>query len=136
MYKYSNCLNTSTRSRILFDSRGVYNSNQWAKEKKNINWSKRQNLLKNFFKNNKKKNIDSIIPVSRGTDGRQNGFDYTMFDKTPKQFIKPIIFLDRSENYSHFVKALQKNIIHSVTTANSLNFAGNDLQEARELVGN
>lgn len=136
MYKYSNCLNTSARSRILFDSSGVYNSNQWAKEKKNINWPKKQNLLKNFFKNNKKKNLDSIIPVSRWKNGRRNRFDYTMFDKIPKQSLKPLIFLDRAGNYSHFVEALQKNIIHSVTTANSLNFAGNDLQEARELVGN
>ena len=92
--------------------------------------------LKNFFKNNKKKNLDSIITVSRWKNGRRNRFDYTMFDKIPKQSLKPLIFLDRAGNYSHFVEALQKNIIHSVTTANSLNFAGNDLQEARELVGN
>ena len=38
-------------------------------KKKNINWSKRQNILKNFFKNNKKKNYDCIIPVSGGKDG-------------------------------------------------------------------
>lgn len=69
MFRCNNCLNTSTRPRISFDARGVCNACQWSQEKKNINWSKRQNLLKNFFKNNKKKNYDCIIPVSGGKDG-------------------------------------------------------------------
>ena len=69
MFRCNNCLNTSTRPRISFDKRGVCNACQWAEEKKNINWSKRQSLLKNFFKNNKKKNYDCIIPVSGGKDG-------------------------------------------------------------------
>ena len=63
-----NCLNTSTRPRISFDNNGRCNACQWAKEKKRINWKKRQLILKKLF-SKKKDNYDCIVPVSGGKDG-------------------------------------------------------------------
>ncbi len=108
MFRCNNCLNTSTRPRISFDKRGVCNACQWAEEKKNINWSKRQKLLKNFFKNNKKKNYDCIIPVSGGKDG-----SYVSYTVKKKFNINPLCITVRpplelnlgSENLNSFINS-------------------------------
>lgn len=108
MFRCSNCLNTSTRPRISFDIRGICNACQWAKEKKDINWSKRQELLKNFFKNNKKKNYDCIIPVSGGKDG-----SYVSYTVKKKFNIRPLCITVRpplelslgSKNLSNFINS-------------------------------
>ena len=68
MFWCKNCLNTSTRPRISFDSKGFCNACQWVEEKKKINWKKRQLLLKKIF-SKKKNNYDCIVPVSGGKDG-------------------------------------------------------------------
>ncbi len=68
MFWCKGCLNTSTRPRITFDEKGFCNACQWAKQKKKINWSKRQSILKKVF-SNKKNYYDCIIPVSGGKDG-------------------------------------------------------------------
>jgi len=68
MHWCKNCLNTSTRPRVTFDSKGICNACQWSKEKKKINWLKRQKILKKIFKE-KNSSYDCIVPVSGGKDG-------------------------------------------------------------------
>lgn len=114
-----------------------------------VDYTREKNKFKFFTKNGKQLNkmktlelfnkviklpVGELILNSIDKDGTGNGFDYTILDKIPKQFLKPIIFSGGAGNYSHFAEALKKNKIHSVTTANLLNFIGNGLQEARELV--
>ena len=70
MYRCKTCLNTSSRPRITFNKKGICNACQWADEKKSIDWIKRQKLLGEYFKKNKRKeSYDCIIPVSGGKDG-------------------------------------------------------------------
>ena len=66
-----NCLNMSTRPRISFDERGWCNACVWMEEKKNLDWSKReQELIKLFSKYKSKNNeFDCVVPVSGGKDG-------------------------------------------------------------------
>ena len=69
IYWCKNCLNTSTRPRIRFDKRGYCNACQWSEEKKKIDWTKRQDILRKYFKKNKTSSYDCIVPVSGGKDG-------------------------------------------------------------------
>ena len=75
MTKYfwcKNCLNMSTRPRISFDERGFCNACQWMEEKKKLDWSKREKILKEIIQNTKKSkkdNYDCLVPVSGGKDG-------------------------------------------------------------------
>ena len=107
MYRCKTCLNTSTRPRITFNEKGICNACQWAYEKKTINWIKRQKLLGNYFKKNKKeKNYDCIIPVSGGKDG-----SYVSYTVKKKYNINPLCITIRpplelnlgSENLSNFI---------------------------------
>jgi len=62
----------STRPRINFDDKGVCNACQWAEEKKSLNWKKREELLIELLKDqkkNKKGPYDCLVPVSGGKDG-------------------------------------------------------------------
>ena len=64
------CLNMSTRPRISFDENGICNACTWAKEKKNINWKKREKNLEILISQTKSKSeFDCIVPVSGGKDG-------------------------------------------------------------------
>ncbi len=64
------CLNMSTRNRIEFDSKGRCNACVWSEEKKTLNWSIRENQLKELFEKHKKqRTYDLIVPVSGGKDG-------------------------------------------------------------------
>ena len=67
----SSCLNMSTRPRISFDSFGRCNACQWAEEKKNMDWSSRQQELLDLLDAHKSSNggFDCIVPVSGGKDG-------------------------------------------------------------------
>ncbi len=75
MKKYfwcKNCLNMSTRPRITFDEKGFCNACQWMAEKKVLDWSKRNKILKetiDIIKQSKKSNYDCLVPVSGGKDG-------------------------------------------------------------------
>ena len=66
-----NCVTMSTRPRITFDSRGYCSACQWTEEKKKINWSKREELLKNLLDKHKSNGsrYDCITTVSGGKDG-------------------------------------------------------------------
>tara|TARA_Y100000817_G_scaffold314810_1_gene315273 strand:+ start:1106 stop:2197 length:1092 start_codon:yes stop_codon:yes gene_type:complete len=129
MFRCNNCLNTSTRPRISFDKRGVCNACQWAEEKKNINWSKRQNLLKNFFKNNKKKNYDCIIPVSGGKDG-----SYVSYKVKKKFNVNPLCITVRpplelqlgGENLNSFINSgfEHLHVTPNKSVMRDLNFLG------------
>ena len=46
-----NCVMMSTRPRLTFDERGFCSACQWAEEKKKMDWSKRQKLLKDLLQN-------------------------------------------------------------------------------------
>ena len=114
-----------------------------------IDYSREKNTF-NFFVNNGKKNININIKIffayllkipigelklnSIDHDGTGNGFDYKILNFVPKEFLKPIIYSGGAGNYIHLTDALKKKKIHSIATANLLNFVGNGLQEARELV--
>ena len=64
------CLNMSTRPRIEIDKDGYCNACNWVKEKKTLNWSKREQELKQLIKDTKSSSIyDCIVPVSGGKDG-------------------------------------------------------------------
>lgn len=78
--------------------------------------------------------IGEVILNSIDRDGTGNGFDYKLLKHIPKNFKKPIIYSGGAGNYKHLVEALKKKNIHSIATANLLNFVGNGLQEARKLI--
>ena len=61
----------STRPRITFDDRGWCNACQWAEEKKNLDWSNRQNELKQILDLHRSSDgsFDCVVPVSGGKDG-------------------------------------------------------------------
>ena len=64
------CLNMSTRPRITFNDKGSCNACRWSEEKKNLNWSKRNDELKSLLdKHRGKSDYDCIVPVSGGKDG-------------------------------------------------------------------
>ena len=66
----SNCLNMSTRPRIVFDEDGKCNACAWSEKKKTLDWSERENELKDLFKKHSNKGpFDLIVPVSGGKDG-------------------------------------------------------------------
>ena len=44
----------STRPRISFDERGFCNACQWMEEKKKLDWSKREKILKEIIEKTKK----------------------------------------------------------------------------------
>jgi N-acetyl sugar amidotransferase len=67
----SNCINMSTRPRITFNSNGICNACEWAKEKKELDWDKRLKIFKNEILKTKKKDnyYDCLVPCSGGKDG-------------------------------------------------------------------
>jgi len=67
----SNCLNTSTRPRIKFNSKGICNACLWSEEKKKIDWKKRKKSFLDLLRETRSKNsrFDCIVPVSGGKDG-------------------------------------------------------------------
>ena len=66
-----NCVMMSTRPRLTFDERGFCSACQWAEEKKKMDWSKRQKLLKDLLQKHKSNGskYDCITTVSGGKDG-------------------------------------------------------------------
>jgi cyclase len=87
-----------------------------------------------LFKKILKLPIGELILNSIDKDGTGNGFDFKILEYIPKNFFKPLIFSGGAGNYLHLLEALRKKKIHSITTANLLNFVGNGLQEARDLI--
>ena len=77
-----------------------------------------------------KEEINTII----STSSLELGFDFKILDYISDNFSKPLIFSGGAGNYLHLLEALRKKKIHSIATANLLNFIGNGLQEARELI--
>ena len=67
----NNCLNMSTRPRITFDKRGWCNACQWMEEKKTLNWSSREEELRNILNQHRSQSggFDCMVPVSGGKDG-------------------------------------------------------------------
>jgi N-acetyl sugar amidotransferase len=70
MFWCKNCLNTSTRPRIEFDSRGWCNACQWMEEKKTLNWAEREIELQRLIDRHRGNgHFDCIVTVSGGKDG-------------------------------------------------------------------
>ena len=71
VFRCKNCLNMSTRPRISFDDRGWCNACQWMEEKRDMDWSLRQNELDSVLDKHRSNNggFDCIVPVSGGKDG-------------------------------------------------------------------
>lgn len=90
--------------------------------------------VKQLFKKILKLPIGELILNSIDKDGTGTGFDFKILDHISKNFFKPLIFSGGAGNYVHLLEALKKKKIHSIATANLLNFVGNGLQEARELI--
>ena len=67
----SNCLSMSTRNRISFDEKGKCNACIWAEKKKRLDWSSREQELKELLDQHRSgnKKFDCIVPVSGGKDG-------------------------------------------------------------------
>jgi len=61
----------STRPRITFDNRGWCNACQWMEEKRDMDWSPRQDELAGLLGKYRSNNggFDCIVPVSGGKDG-------------------------------------------------------------------
>lgn len=60
------CLNMSTRPRITFDNRGYCNACQWAEEKQELDWGKREQELRDLLSAHGNK---ILVPMSGGKDG-------------------------------------------------------------------
>ncbi|MBZ0155809.1 MAG: N-acetyl sugar amidotransferase [Alphaproteobacteria bacterium] len=71
IYWCKNCLNMSTRPRIIFDYMGWCNACQWMEEKKEMDWTPRIEELKELLSRFRgfNKAFDCIVPVSGGKDG-------------------------------------------------------------------
>ncbi len=68
----SSCLNMSTRPRIAFDEAGRCNACVWTEEKKDLDWSPRQDELSrllNKYRSSNGSGFDCVVPVSGGKDG-------------------------------------------------------------------
>jgi hypothetical protein len=106
-YWCSSCLNMSTRPRISFDDLGRCNACQWAEEKKDLDWTKREKELQKILSHykSKKGGFDCIVPVSGGKD-------------------------------SHMSEALSRNNVDAVATAHLFNFLGDTLKQIRTLLIN
>ncbi len=63
------CVTPQTRPRIEFDNEGVCNACRYAETKKNIDWKKKAQELKDIVKKYKRsEGYDCIVPVSGGKD--------------------------------------------------------------------
>lgn len=65
------CLNMSTRNRIEFNKDCRCNACLWSEEKKNFDWSSRNEELKKLLDKHRSKSgeFDVIVPISGGKDG-------------------------------------------------------------------
>ena len=114
-----------------------------------IDYTRENNVFKFFIENGKrhfpidiiklfskilKLPVGELILNSIDKDGTGTGFDFKILDHISDNFFKPLIFSGGAGNYLHLLEALRKKKIHSIATANLLNFVGNGLQEARELI--
>jgi len=90
--------------------------------------------IKLIFKLLEKFPIGEIYLNSIDRDGTGNGFEFDVLKHLPKTLNKPIIFSGGAGNYKHLLKALKNKKIDAIATANLLNFVGNGLQEARNLI--
>jgi len=105
-----NCLNMSTRPRISFNNKGWCNACQWMEEKKELDWSLREQelitLLDKYRKNDG--GFDCIVPVSGGKDG-----SYVAHTLKQKYGMNPLTVTSRppleldlgKENISNFVES-------------------------------
>jgi len=66
-----NCLNMSTRPRIVFDERGWCNACQWMEEKQKMDWQPRLRELEVILDKCRSGSgkFDCVVPVSGGKDG-------------------------------------------------------------------
>ena len=114
-----------------------------------IDFIRNRNVYKFFKKNGLEENklkiseifkkilslkIGELYLNSIDRDGTGNGFDFNIIKYIPKDFYKPIIFAGGAGNYKHLLQAFKKKKIHSIATANLLNFVGDGLQDTRNLI--
>ena len=105
-----NCLNMSTRPRIVFDNKGHCNACQWMEEKKILDWTTREDELKVLLEKYRKTDggYDCIVPVSGGKDG-----SYVAYTLKHKYGMNPLTVTSRpaletelgKENITNFVNS-------------------------------
>ncbi len=89
--------------------------------------------LSNFFKKINEISFGEIIFNSIENDGTGNGLDLEIINKFPTNLKKkPILLMGGAGKPEHIAKALKKNIVTGVITANLFNFLGKGLEEARK----
>ncbi|HEW9976512.1 TPA: N-acetyl sugar amidotransferase [Shewanella algae] len=105
------CLNMSTRPRIEFNDEGRCNACVWSGEKKNIDWTPRQQELKMLLDKYRSSNgtgFDCVVPVSGGKDG-----SYVAYTLKHKYGMNPLAITVRpalslelgDENLSNFINS-------------------------------
>jgi N-acetyl sugar amidotransferase len=80
-----NCFTPSTRPRITFNEHGICNACQWAEDKKNIDWEKRQKFFGSLcdkYRGNGN-TPDVIVPWSGGKDSIYVAYKMLDFGMTP-----------------------------------------------------
>ena len=100
----------STRPRISFDKRGWCNACQWMEEKKQMDWSGRQNELLRLLNKYRSTTgvFDCIVPVSGGKDG-----SYVAYTLKHKYKMNPLTVTVRpalelaigNQNLHHFIQS-------------------------------
>ena len=99
-----------------------------GKNRINLNISEYFNLLK-------KKPIGELLLNSIDRDGTGFGFDFEIL-KLAKNFNIPIIFQGGVGNAKHLLEGFKNKYIDAAATANLLNFIGNGIKDARDIISN
>ena len=108
------CLMPETRPRIQFNENGVCSACQWHEEKKSLDWSKREAILKTIIAQCKGKSVfDCLVPVSGGKDSSYVA--YNMKEKYGLNIltltVKPDLLIDVGEdNLERFIQKGYDNI--------------------------
>jgi cyclase len=109
-----------------FNSYDILTNN--GKKKINLDISEYFNLLK-------RKPIGELLLNSIDRDGTGFGFDFEIL-KLVKNFNIPIIFQGGVGNAKHLLEGFKNKYIDAAATANLLNFIGNGIKNARDIISN
>jgi N-acetyl sugar amidotransferase len=107
----SSCLNMSTRPRIAFDEKGRCNACVWTEEKKEFDWSPRQDELSDLLDKYRSSNgsgFDCVVPVSGGKDGSYVAYTLkNKYNMNPLAItVRPALSLDLGdENLQSFIES-------------------------------
>ena len=108
------CLMPETRPRMTFDERGVCSACQWHEEKKVLDWSKRESIIKELLAQHRGKGVFAcLVPVSGGKDSSYVA--YVMKERYGLNIltltIRPDLVIDIGEsNLDRFISNGYENI--------------------------